>query len=222
MAFVDQEDVFAMSERMLARVFKEIKGLDIETPFRRMPYQEAMDRFGSDKPDLRFGLELTDLTDVVAESGFGVFKNTIAGGGVVKAIRLPGGGLSRSRIDKELAGVVKVYGAKGLAWVKFEDGALGGPIAKFFSADEQTAIAGRLGLEEGDQAFFVADSLSVAWHALGALRVHLGKSEGLTTQRCMSSASSPTFRVLSTMRTRPVIAMHHPLRRPARRHPDGY
>ena len=168
-----------MSERMLARVFKGDQGLDIETPFRRMPYQEAMDRFGSDKPDLRFGLELTDLTDVVAESGFGVFKNTIAGGGVVKAIRLPGGGLSRSRIDKELAGVVKVYGAKGLAWVKFEDGALGGPIAKFFSADEQTAIAGRLGLEEGDQAFFVADSLSVAWHALGALRVHLGKSEGL-------------------------------------------
>jgi aspartyl-tRNA synthetase len=179
MAFIDQEDVYTLVESLLTGVFKAIKDVDISTPFRRMVYREAMDRYGSDKPDLRFDLELCDLTDLLGDSGFSVFKNTAADGGVIKAIRLPGGGLSRSKIDKELGNVVKIYGAKGLAWVKFENGALGGPIAKFLGETEGAAMCERLGLAEGDQAFFVADKQSVAWHALGALRIHLAKSQGL-------------------------------------------
>ena len=137
MAFVDEEDVYSTVERMLSRVFKAVKDIDIPTPFPRMPYQEAMDRYGSDKPDLRFEIELKDLSDLVADSGFGVFSNTVSGGGVVKAVVLPGGGLSRSKIDKELAGVVKVYGAKGLAWIKIENGEWGGPIAEIFGDAEE-------------------------------------------------------------------------------------
>jgi aspartyl-tRNA synthetase len=215
MTFVDQEDVFAMAEKMLARVFREIKGIEIPTPFRRMPYIESMNRFGSDKPDLRFGLELSDLSDLVADSGFGVFKSTVAGGGVVKAVRLPGGGLSRSKVDKELGGVVKVYGAKGLAWVKIENGAWGGPIAKFFGDEEKSAISERLGLEEGDQAFFVADSESVAWHALGALRVHLGKTQGLIDQDTYEFCIITDFPGFEYDADEDRwIAMHHPFTSP--------
>jgi len=215
MAFVDQEDVFALVESMLTRVFKEVKGIEIETPFLRMPYQEAMDRYGSDKPDLRFDLELKDLTDIVKDSGFGVFKNTVANGGVVKAIRYPGGGLSRSKIDKELAGVVKVYGAKGLAWVKYEDGVLGGPIAKFFDASEASSIVDHLGLSEGDQAFFIADQQSVAWHGLGALRVHLAKLADLIPDDTYAFCWVTDFPALEFDEDEGrYVAMHHPFTSP--------
>ena len=215
MAFVDQEDVFELVEALLTRVFKEVKGVDIETPFLRMPYKEAMDRYGSDKPDLRFGLELKDLTDIVQDSGFGVFKSTVANDGVVKGIRYPGGGLSRSKIDKELAGVAKVYGAKGLAWVKLEAGVLGGPIAKFFGEAEAAAIVERLELREGDQAFFVADKQSVAWHALGALRLHLAKLADLIPENTYAFCWVTDFPALEYDEDEGrYVAMHHPFTSP--------
>ncbi|MEE2756381.1 MAG: aspartate--tRNA ligase [Myxococcota bacterium] len=215
MAFIDEEDVYALVETLLAGVFKQIKGLDIETPFRRFEYQDAMDRFGSDKPDLRFGLELKDISDAVTDSGFGVFKGAVAAGGVVKGIRLPGGGLSRSKIDKELAGVVKVYGAKGLAWVKLEDGTLGGPIAKFLGDAESAQIIATLELEDGDQAFFVADKKSVAWHALGALRVHLAKQLNLIDPDAYEFCWVTDFPALEFDEDEGrYVAMHHPFTAP--------
>ncbi|MEZ4431596.1 MAG: aspartate--tRNA ligase [bacterium] len=176
MSFVRPEDVFGVIERMLSRVFREAIGVEIETPFRRMPYSEAMGRYGSDKPDLRFGLELVDVSEQVRGSGFSVFANAVAGGGLVKGIRLPQGKLTRSQIDKELTKTVTTYGAKGLAWIKVgEDGAWSGSIAKFFDAAGQAAIGGALGLEAGDMAFFVADKASVVHNALGALRNQLAR-----------------------------------------------
>ncbi|MCB9528346.1 MAG: aspartate--tRNA ligase [Myxococcales bacterium] len=176
MSFVRPDDVFGVIERMLSRVFREAIGVEIETPFRRMPYSEAMGRYGSDKPDLRFGLELVDVSEQVRGSGFSVFANAVAGGGLVKGIRLPQGKLTRSQIDKELTKTVTTYGAKGLAWIKVgEDGAWSGSIAKFFDAAGQAAIGGALGLEAGDMAFFVADKASVVHNALGALRNQLAR-----------------------------------------------
>ena len=200
---------------MLRDVFKRIKGLDIEMPLRRFEYFDAMETYGSDKPDLRFGLELQDVSDVVAASGFSVFRSAVEAGGVVKAIRLPGGGLSRSKIDKELGGVVKVYGAKGLAWVKYEDGVLGGPIAKFFEANEADALIQALGLENGDQAFFVADKRSIAWHALGALRVHLGRTQGLIDKNSYEFCWVTDFPALEFDEDEGrYVAMHHPFTSP--------
>ena len=215
MAFVDEEDVYGLVEGLLGDVFKSIKGLDIETPFRRFEYFDAMETYGSDKPDLRFGLVLQDVSDVVAASGFSVFRSAVEAGGVVKAIRLPGGGLSRSKIDKELGGVVKVYGAKGLAWVKYEDGVLGGPIAKFFEANEADALIQALGLENGDQAFFVADKRSIAWHALGALRVHLGRTQGLIDKNSYEFCWVTDFPALEFDEDEGrYVAMHHPFTSP--------
>ncbi|MGC6415573.1 MAG: aspartate--tRNA ligase [Bradymonadia bacterium] len=215
MAFVDEEDVYGLVEGLLRDIFKSIKGLDIATPFRRFEYYDAMETYGSDKPDLRFGLELQDVSDVVAASGFSVFRSAVEAGGVVKAIRLPGGGLSRSKIDKELGGVVKVYGAKGLAWVKFEGGVLGGPIAKFFEANEAEALVEALGLENGDQAFFVADKRSIAWHALGALRVHLGRTQGLIDKNAYEFCWVTDFPALEFDEDEGrYVAMHHPFTSP--------
>lgn len=176
MSFIDEEDVFRTVERMLVRVFDEVLGIDIPTPFRRLSYREAMDRFGSDKPDLRFGLELCDVSKLVADSGFGVFARTVAGGGTVRGIRLPGGGLTRKQIDADLSKTVSTYGAKGLAWIKVkDDGGWQGSIAKFFGDDERAAIGEAMGLEAGDMAFFVADKPAVVFAALGALRVQLAR-----------------------------------------------
>lgn len=176
MSFIDEEDVFGTVERMLTTVFEGVHGVTIPTPFRRMTYREAMDRFGSDKPDLRFGLELCDISAQARESGFSVFAKTIAAGGTVRGVRLPGGGLSRKQIDKELGKTVSTYGAKGLAWIKVEaDGVWKGSAGKFFGEDERATIGGVMGLEPGDMAFFVADKPAVVFAALGALRLHLAR-----------------------------------------------
>ena len=176
MSFITPEDIFRIVERLLSDLWRETIGVEISTPFPRLTYDEAMNRYGSDKPDVRFGLELCELSDLVADVDFGVFSGTVKRGGKVKAIRLPGGGLSRAQIDK-LVDVVSPYGAKGLAWIKVkEDGSWQSPIAKFISADHQAAIVERLGAVPGDLAFFVADTESVAWHSLGALRLHLGRT----------------------------------------------
>ena len=215
MSFVVPEDVFAVVEGLLKAVFKAVRGVDIPTPFWRLPYADAMRRYGSDKPDLRFGLELQDVSDLVAQSGFGVFAQAVAAGGEVKAVVLPGGGLNRGRIDK-LQNAIRPYGAKGLAWVTVEpDGTWNSPISKFFSAPDQQTVGGRLGLNPGDQAFFVADKPSVVAAALGALRQILAREQGLIDPNALAFCwvtDFPSFEY--DEKEGRWFAMHHPFTSP--------
>lgn len=179
-SFMSEEEIMAMTERMMARVMKEVKGVDLTLPLPRLTYDEAMSRFGSDKPDTRFGLELVDLSETVKDAGFKVFKDAVAGGGKVSAINVSGFAdkFSRKDIDK-LTDFVKIYGAKGLAWLKVTDEGLTGPIAKFFEADEQQAIQTALEAKDNDLLLFVADKTSVVYDSLGALRQKIAKDLGL-------------------------------------------
>lgn len=179
-SFMSEEEIMAMTERMMARVMKEVKGVDLTLPLPRLTYDEAMSRFGSDKPDTRFGLELVDLSETVKDAGFKVFKDAVAGGGKVSAINVSGFAdkFSRKDIDK-LTDFVKIYGAKGLAWLKVTDEGLTGPIAKFFEADEQQAIQTALEAKANDLLLFVADKTSVVYDSLGALRQKIAKDLGL-------------------------------------------
>ncbi|MEZ4474187.1 MAG: aspartate--tRNA ligase [bacterium] len=215
MSFIVPEDVFAIIEGLLKGVFEAIRGVTLPTPFRRMSYAEAMDRFGSDKPDLRYGLELQDVSDMVAGSAFGVFADTVAAGGQVKAVVLPGGGLSRGRIDK-LTQVVKTYGAKGLAYCTTDGGgAWASPIAKFFSPEDQAALAARLGMGEGDQAFFVADKPSVVAAALGAVRQTLAREQGLIDADALAFCWVTDFPSFEwDEKEERWFAMHHPFTSP--------
>ncbi len=215
MSFVDQDDVFAVIEGLLVRLWKETIGVDVVTPLPRLTYADAMNRFGSDKPDLRFGLELVDLTEAASQVDFVVFKNAVAQGGLVKAIRLPGGGLTRAQLDR-LPEVVAPYGAKGVAWVRIkEDGGWQSPIAKFIAPEQQLDIATRMGLEVGDLAFFVADAPSVTHAALGALRLHLGKTLDLIPKDQFAFAWVTDFPSFEwDPEAKRWIAMHHPFTSP--------
>ncbi|ASA97854.1 MULTISPECIES: aspartate--tRNA ligase [Anoxybacillus] len=175
-SFMSQDDILAMIERMMARVMKVAKGVDISIPFPRMSYDEAIARYGSDKPDTRFGLELVDLSEQVKDCGFKVFASAVQNGGQVKAINVKGAADKYSRKDIDaLTEYAARYGAKGLAWLKVEADGLKGPIAKFFNEDEQKQMMQTLEAEAGDLLLFVADKKSVVADALGALRLKLGK-----------------------------------------------
>ncbi|WP_445612765.1 aspartate--tRNA ligase [Geobacillus sp. YF-1] len=180
MSFIDQEDIIDVTERMMAAVVKAAKGTDIPRPFPRITYDEAMSRYGSDKPDIRFGLELVDVSEIVRDSAFQVFARAVREGGQVKAINAKGAAprYSRKEIDA-LGEFVGRYGAKGLAWLKAEGDELKGPIAKFFTEGEQAALRQTLAVEDGDLLLFVADQKAVVAAALGALRLRLGKELGL-------------------------------------------
>lgn len=174
MSFVTSEDIIEIVEEMLFRCFKEVLEVEIEIPFRRFTYEEALDRYGSDKPDLRFELEIRDVTEVVKNSQFRVFLDTIEKGGVVKAICGKGlAALSRSEIDKFTA-LAQSFGAKGLAWIKVKNG-FESPIVKFFSENLLREIADKVGVENGDMIFFVADRRSIANEVLGRLRLEIAK-----------------------------------------------
>lgn len=176
MSFMSQEEIICLMENMMEKVMKEVKGHEVQLPFPRMTYQEAMDRFGSDKPDTRFGMELTDLSEIVKESSFKVFAGAVAAEGQVKAINVKNGAGKYSRKDIDaLTEFAAVYGAKGLAWLKAEDDGLKGPIAKFVTEDEQKSFYSALSVEPGDLLLFVADKKNVVADALGALRLKLGK-----------------------------------------------
>ncbi|RWZ59978.1 aspartate--tRNA ligase [Halobacillus fulvus] len=179
-SFLSKDEIMAMTERMMVRVMKEVKGIDVKTPFLRMPYHEAMERFGSDKPDTRFGLELVNISEEVKDSGFKVFSGAVSSGGQVSAINVEGQAdeFSRKDID-QLTEDVKVYGAKGLAWLKVKEGGLNGPIAKFFSEEEASTLLTKLEAKDGDLLLFVADHTSVVQDSLGALRQKLGRKLGL-------------------------------------------
>lgn len=175
-SFMSQDDIMSLTETMMAKIMKEVKDHDVKLPLPRMSYDEAMSRFGSDKPDTRFGLELTDLSEIVKDSGFKVFTGAISSGGQVKAINVKGSADRYSRKDIDaLTEFVAVYGAKGLAWLKAEIDGLKGPISKFLTEEEQKQISAALSVETGDLVLFVADKKSVVADSLGALRLKLGK-----------------------------------------------
>ena len=179
-SFLSMDEIIAMNERLLTQVMKDVKGIDVVTPFQRMSYKEAMDRFGSDKPDVRFGLELKQLSEIVKDSAFGVFANAVANGGEVKAINVKGAAANYSRKDIDALGeFAGRYGAKGLAWLKVTEEGLNGPIAKFFEGDAANGIISATEAQAGDLLLFVADKSSVVADALGALRLKLGKELGL-------------------------------------------
>ncbi|MBD8015782.1 MULTISPECIES: aspartate--tRNA ligase [Planococcus] len=180
MSFQTMEDIIGMNERLMVQMMKDVKNIDIEPTFQRMSYTEAMDRFGSDKPDVRFGLELVDVSDLVKDSAFKVFTGAIENGGQVKLINVKGQAANYSRKDIDALGAfAAVYGAKGLAWLKVEEEGVKGPIAKFFEGEAATALTERAEAEAGDLLLFVADKKTVVADALGALRLKFGKELGL-------------------------------------------
>jgi len=215
MSFVDRDDVIAIMEGMIATVFKEAIGAAVTLPMARMTYAEAMDRFGVDNPDLRFGLELVGLSDLVKGCGFKVFADAVAGGGLVKAINVKGGAtLSRKELD-DLTEFVKIYGAKGLAWVKMTAEGWQSPIAKFFSDEELAALNQRLGAELGDLLLFGADSFKVVNESLGRLRGHLGQKLGLAKKDDYRFVWITDFPLLEwDGETRRHVAVHHPFTAP--------
>jgi len=180
MSFMSQEDIMKLSEEMMAHVMRETHGIEISLPLPRMSYEDAMNRYGSDKPDTRFGMLLTDVSEAVKDSDFKVFASAVATGGAVKAINVKGAAANYSRKDIDALGEFAAnYGAKGLAWLKTEADGLKGPIAKFFAGEKQEALVQALDAAVGDLLLFVADKLEVANDALGALRLKLGKELNL-------------------------------------------
>ncbi|MEG2337889.1 MAG: aspartate--tRNA ligase [Clostridium sp.] len=179
LSFVDIDDIIELNERLLQRLWKEVHGIDIEIPFKRIPYSESMDRYGCDKPDTRFSLELQNISDVVKGCEFKVFKDALDNGGSVRAICAKGcASFGRKEIDK-LGEFVKTFGAKGLAWIQLKEGEIKSPIAKFFSEEEMASIISAVGGEDTDLILIVADKDSVVYKSLGELRLEIAKKTGL-------------------------------------------
>ncbi|WP_346915765.1 aspartate--tRNA ligase [Clostridium sp.] len=179
MSFVEMDDIIALNEGLLKRVFKEVIDVDVQLPIKRMPYAEAMNKYGSDKPDLRFGMEIQNITEAVRGTDFAVFKGAIENGGSVRAIVAKNcADMGRKKIDK-LGEFVKTYKAKGLAWIAYKEGEIKSPIAKFFSEEDMAKLLSAAGAEVGDLVLIVADVDSVVLQSLGALRLELAKELGI-------------------------------------------
>jgi len=215
MSFVDIDDILDLTEEMVAHLCRETAGEEVPHPFPRLSYREAMDRFGTDKPDIRFGLEIKDITDLTAGCGFKVFAAAAAAGGQVKGINAKGcGGFSRREID-ELVAFATANKAKGLAYFIIENEGVKSPIAKFFTAEEISAIAARLEAEAGDLLLFVADRPDVTAFALSALRLHLGERLGLIPEKGLQFVWILDFPLLEYDETeKRYVAMHHPFTSP--------
>ena len=216
LSFVDVDDVIDVNERLLAYLFKEVLDVEVSLPIQRMTWQEAMDRFGSDKPDLRFGMELKDITELVKNCGFGVFTGAIENGGSVRGINAKGqGSMPRKKIDA-LVDFAKGYGAKGLAYIVIqEDGSLKSSFAKFMTEEEMSAIVSALDGQAGDLLLFAADRNKIVWNVLGALRVELAGQMGLLDKneyRFVWITEFPQFE-WSDEEER-FVAMHHPFTMP--------
>ena len=216
LSFVDVDDVIDVNERLLAKLFKEILDVDVQLPIRRMTWIEAMNRFGSDKPDLRFGMELKDISDVVKGCGFSVFTGALENGGSVRGINAKGqGAMPRKKIDA-LVEFAKTYGAKGLAYIAInEDGTYKSSFAKFMTEDEMNNIVAALSGEPGDLLLFAADKNKVVWDTLGALRCHLAEQMGLLDKNVFEFVWITEFPLLewSDEQNR-FTAMHHPFTMP--------
>jgi aspartyl-tRNA synthetase len=226
-SFVTPEDIFTVTEGMLAAIFKAARNIEIQLPFERLTYREAVDRYGSDKPDRRFGMELIDLGEIFRESSFKVFRNALESGGVVKAVNAKGfAGITIGQAD-ELTEIAKLYGAKGLAFIKVENGEWKSPIVKFFSETEKAALRSKLKIEEGDCVFFGADKWEIACEVLGRLRLRIAEMQDLLARgrpvRTGQASGSPDLDFL-WVTDFPLFewspeedkwnAMHHPFTRP--------
>jgi aspartyl-tRNA synthetase len=220
-SFVTPDDIFALTEAMLAAIFKAAGNIQIKTPFDRLTYREALDRYGSDKPDRRFAMELVDLGEVFRNSSFKVFRGALDAGGVVKAINAKGfAGITIGQAD-ELTEIAKLHGAKGLAFIKIENGEWKSPIVKFFSHAEKTALQSNLNIEEGDCVFFAADKWEVTCEVLGRLRLRIAELQDLLGRARAPSAPDWDFLWVTDF---PLFewsaedakwnAMHHPFTRP--------
>ena len=216
LSFVDVDDVIDVNERLLARLFKEIIGLDVQLPIQRMTWQEAMDRYGSDKPDTRFGMELQDVSDIVKDCEFVVFKGALEEGGSVRGLNAKGqGGMPRKKIDA-LVKFAKDYGAKGLAYIAIqEDGTVKSSFAKFMKDEEMTALIQAMGGENGDLLLFAADKNIVVYDILGALRLELADKMGLIDKSKFNFLWVTEFPLLEWSEEEGrYTAMHHPFTMP--------
>src|SRR5438105_58825 len=226
-SFVKPDDIFAVTEGMLAAIFKAARKIDIKTPFDRLTYRDAINRFGSDKPDRRFGIELVDLGEIFRESSFKVFRSALDAGGVVKAINAKGfAGITIGQAD-ELTEIAKLHGAKGLAYIKIENGEWKSPIVKFFSDAEKAALQSKLNIEEGDCVFFGADKWEISCEVLGRLRLRIAEIQNLLGRTRQGQSGSdpgaPEWDFLWVIdfplfewsaEENKWTAMHHPFTRP--------
>ncbi|MEX2992348.1 aspartate--tRNA ligase [Staphylococcus epidermidis] len=218
MSFVDQEDIIAMGEDMLRKVVKDVKGIDVSGPFPRMTYAEAMDRFGSDKPDTRFGMELINVSQLGKEMNFKVFKDTVDNNGEIKAIVAKDAANKYTRKDMDaLIEFVNIYGAKGLAWVKVVDDGLSGPIARFFEDVNVETLKQLTEAKPGDLVMFVADKPNVVAQSLGALRIKLAKELGLIDESKLNFLWVTDWPLLEYDEdAKRYVAAHHPFTSPKR------
>ena len=215
MSFVGEEDIMDVTEQMMAKLFKDVQEMDLNPPFSRLTYAEAVGRYGLDKPDTRFDLELKDVSDIVMESGFKVFSQVVKKGGIVKALNAKGCiDFSRKEID-DLTDLVSVYRAKGMAWIKVRENEWQSPIVKFFTDDEKRALAERIKMEPGDLIFFVADQPKVVNESLGNLRNHLGKRLNLIDENQYNFLWVTRFPMFEFDQTENRYqALHHPFTSP--------
>ncbi len=216
LSFVDVEDVLDVNERLIKYVAKEAIGLDVQLPLPRITWQEAMDRFGSDKPDTRFGLELTDVSDVVKDCGFGVFTSALEAGGSVRGINAKGQAeMPRKKIDA-LVDFAKGYGAKGLAYLSIQpDGSYKSSFAKFMTEEQLDALVKKMGGEKGDLLFFAADKLNIVYSVLGALRIEIGEMMGIIDHDKFNFLWVTEFPLLEwSEEENRFVAMHHPFTMP--------
>jgi len=219
-SFVTPSDIYALTEGMLAAIFKTARGIEIPTPFPRLTYREAIDTFGSDKPDRRFNMKLIDLGDVFRSSQFKVFQSALAEGGVVKAINAKHfAGITIGQVD-EMTAIAKTFGAKGLAFIKVENGEWKSPIVKFFSAAEKESLRTRLQIEEGDCIFFAAGKWEIACEVLGRIRLRIAEIQGLTSVKRRSGSDLDFLWVTDfplmqwNAEENKWNAVHHPFTRP--------
>ena len=217
-SFITEEEIQTLVEGLLARIFKESKGIDIPTPFLRVPYSEAMNRYGSDKPDTRFGVELTDVSDLFGASEFKVFRSVLDGGGVIKAINAKGSAtaFSKEQLKKWEEWVKVEFGAKGLAYIRLKDGVWESPIVKFFSETEKAALAQRMGFEEGDVLFFGAGAWEQVCEILGRVRLRVADllklNEGSEALNFLWVVDFPLLAF--SAEENKWVAVHHPFTRP--------
>ncbi len=215
MSFVGEDDIIAVSEGMMKDLFKDVLDIDLKPPFSRLTYDEAVGRYGLDKPDTGFGLELKDISDIVKNTGFKLFSSVVKKGGIVKALNAKGCiNFSRKEID-DFTEFVAVYRAKGLAWIKVRENEWQSPIAKFFTDDEKSALARRIEMEPGDLVFFAADQPKIANEALGQLRNLLGRKLGLIDKSVFNFVWITEFPLLEYDETgKRFQALHHPFTAP--------
>ena len=219
-SFVTPSDIYALTEGMLAAIFKTARGIEIPTPFPRLTYREAIDTFGSDKPDRRFNMKLIDFGDVFRSSQFKVFQSALAEGGVVKAINAQHfAGITIGQVD-EMTAIAKTFGAKGLAFIKVENGEWKSPIVKFFSAAEKESLRTRLQIEEGDCIFFAAGKWEIACEVLGRIRLRIAEIQGLTSDKRRSGSDLDFLWITDfplmqwSAEENKWNAVHHPFTRP--------